>query len=208
VAAELQPYWREFKDLHVACDLSEMTRRIIDSLQATALRRAGGVYFVPKGKRDELARLREMVAGLPHLEDQPFVCAFGVPDLHEAKAQMTQALHAGMLDEVAGMRADLRRLIAEGTNVREDTVITRLAAFQGVRAKAQVYADLLGLRLDRMRAEIGELETQARRLLLRDAKPAGTNGKGSAGPQIVQEAPGIVEAGDEMVGPPLLHAAD
>jgi hypothetical protein len=35
VAAELQPYWREFKDLHVACDLSEMTRRIIDSLQAT-----------------------------------------------------------------------------------------------------------------------------------------------------------------------------
>src|SRR5262249_40164408 len=59
----------------------------------------------------------------------------GVPDLHEAKAQMTQALHAGMLDGVAGLRADLRRLIAEGTNVREDTVITRLAAFQCVRAQ-------------------------------------------------------------------------
>jgi hypothetical protein len=119
-----------------------------------------------------------------------------------------KAIHAGMLDEVAGLRADLRRLIAEGTNVREDTVITRLAAFQGVRAKAQIYADLLGLRLDRMRAEIGELETQARRLLLRDAKPAGTNGKGSAGHQIIQEAPGIVEAGDELMGPPLSHAAD
>jgi len=208
VAAELQPYWREFKDLHVACDLSDMTRRIIDSLQATALRRSGGVYFVPKGKRDELVRLREMVAGLPHLEDRPFICAFGVPDLQETKTQMTQVLHAGMLDEVAGLRADLRRLIAEGTNVREDTVITRLAAFQGVRAKAQVYADLLGLRLDRMRAEIGELETQARRLLLHDAKTVRTNGKGSAGPQIIHEAPGIVEAGDEMMGPPLLHAAD
>jgi hypothetical protein len=82
------------------------------------------------------------------------------------------------------------------------------ATFQGVRAKAQVYADLLGLRLDRMRAEIGELETQARRLLLRDAKPARTNGKGSADSQIIHEEPGIVEAGDEMVGPPLLHAAD
>jgi hypothetical protein len=127
-----------------------------------------------------------MVAGLPHLEDKPFVCAFGVPDLHEAKAQMTQALHAGMLDEVAGLRADLRRLIAEGTNVLEDTVITRLAAFQGVRAKAQVYADLLGLRLDRVRAEIGELEMQARRLLLRDGTPAGTNGKGSGDPQIMR----------------------
>jgi hypothetical protein len=47
-------------------------------------------------------------------------------------------------------------------------VITRLAAFQVVRAKAQVYAALLGMRLDRMRAEIGELEMQARRLLLRE----------------------------------------
>jgi len=208
VAAELQPYWREFKDLHVACDLSEMVRRITDSLQATALRRAGGVYFVPKGKRDGLVRLREMVAGLPHLEDRPFVCAFGVPDLQEAKAQMTQALHAGMLDEVAGLRADLRRLISEGTNVREDKVITRLAAFQGVRAKAQVSADLLGLRLDRMRAEIGELETQARRLLLHDARPAGTNGKKSAGPPIIHDAPDTVEAGDETERLPLSHAAD
>jgi hypothetical protein len=121
---------------------------------------------------------------------------------------MTQVLHVGMLDEVASLRADLRRLIAEGTNVREDTVITRLAAFQSVRAKAQVYADLLGLRLDRMRAEIGELETQAHRLLLHDAKSVRTNGKGSAGPQIIHEASGIVEAGDEMMRPPLLHAAD
>ncbi len=185
-----------------------MVRRITDSLQATALRRAGGVYFVPKGKRDGLVRLREMVAGLPHLGDRPFVCAFGVPDLHETKAQMTHALHAGMLDEVAGLRADLRRLIAEGKNVRKDTVITRLAAFQGVRAKAQVYADLLGLRLDRMRAEIGELETQARRLLLHDARPAGTNGKQSADLPIIQGTPDIVEVGDETERLPLSHAAD
>ena len=206
VAAELQPYWQEFKVLHVACDLSEMVRRIINSLQATALRRAGGVYFVPQGKRDELVRLREMVAGLPHLGDKPFVCAFGVPDLQETKAQMTQVLHAGMLDEVASLRADLRRLIAEGTNVREDTVITRLAAFQGVRAKAQVYADLLGLRLDKMRAEIGELETQARRLLLHDAKPAETMGEESAGLPIIQGEPIVVEAGDDVRRVTLLHA--
>jgi hypothetical protein len=62
-----------------------MVRRIIDSLQATALRRAGVVYFAPQGNRDDLSRL---------------------------------------------------------------TVITRLAAFQSVRTKAQVYADLLGLRVE------------------------------------------------------------
>jgi hypothetical protein len=59
-----------------------------------------------------------------------------------------------------------------------------------------------------MRAEIGELETQARRLLLRDEKPAETSWKRSVCHPIIQGAPGIVEASDEMKMPPLLHAAD
>jgi uncharacterized protein YggE len=148
-----------------------------------------------------------MIASLPHLGDQPFVSAFGVPDLQETKTQMTQVLHAGMLDEIAGLRADLRRLIAEGTNVRDETVITRLTAFQNVRAKAQVYADLLGLRLDKMRAEISELETQARRLLLRDTRSVETEEEKSVEPLIIQDEPCAIEAGDEMENLPLLHAA-
>ena len=187
VAAELQPYWQEFKDLHIAGDLSEMTRRIIDSLQATALRRNGGVYFIPKGNREKLFRLREVIADLPHGDDQPFVCAFGVPDLQETKAQMVQAIHAGMLDEIAGLRADLRRLAEDGTNVREDTVICRLATYQSIRSKAQVYADLLGLRQDAIRSEIGELEAQARRLLLHDAQPAKAKSQKSVKPETAQE---------------------
>lgn len=205
VAAELQPYWQEFKDLHIAGDLSEMTRRIIDSLQATALRRNGGVYFIPKGKRDELFRLREVIADLPHGDDQPFICAFGVPDLQETKTQMVQAIHAGMLDEIAGLRADLRRLTVEGTNVREDTVICRLATYQSIRSKAQVYADLLGLRQDAIRSEIGELEIQARRLLLHDAQPArATSQEASA---VREKAkPALQTAGvDEIEILPLLY---
>jgi hypothetical protein len=59
-----------------------------------------------------------------------------------------------------------------------------------------------------MRTEIGELETQARRLLLHDSKPAGANGKKSAVPTTIQGAPDIVEVGDEMERLPLSHAAD
>lgn len=171
VAAELQPYWQEFKALHVAGDLSEMVRKTIHSLQATSLRRSGGVYFIPRGNRARLFALREMIAALPHGNEQPFLCAFGVPDLQATKTQMVQAIHAGMLDEIAGLRADLRRLSEDGTNVREDTVICRLASYQSIRSKAQVYADLLGLRQDAIRSEISELEAQARRLLLHESTP-------------------------------------
>jgi len=58
-----------------------------------------------------------------------------------------------------------------------------------------------------MRAEIGELETQARRLL-HDARPAGTNGKQSADLPIIQDTPDIVVVGDEMERLPLSHAAN
>lgn len=209
VAAELQPYWQEFKDLHIAGDLSEMTRRIINSLQATALRRNGGVYFIPKGNREKLFRLREVIADLPHSDDQPFVCAFGVPDLQETKAQMVQAIHAGMLDEIAGLRADLRRLAEDGTNVREDTVICRLATYQSVRSKAQVYADLLGLRQDAIHSEIGELEAQARRLLLQDAQPAKAKSQKSVKPETAQEnskPARHTEDTDEIERFPLIYA--
>jgi uncharacterized protein DUF6744 len=207
VAAELKPFWDEFRELHVATDLSETIRRIIDSLQATALRRSGGVYFVLEGKGNELGRLRQMVTGLPYHGDQPFVCAFGVPDIHETKTQMTQVLHAGMLDEIGGLRSDLRRLIAEGTNVREETVVTRLAEYQSVRAKAIVYADLLGLKLDRMHTEIAELETQAKKLLTSDGCSSEKKRERSSKPQIVPAQPNVVRDGDDLEMMPLLRTA-
>jgi hypothetical protein len=207
VAAELKPFWDEFRELHVATDLSDTVRRIIDSLQATTLRRSGGVYFVPKGKGNELERLRQMVAGLPYHGDQPFICAFGVPDIHGTKTQMTQVLHAGMLDEIGGLRAELRRLIAEGTNVRQETVYTRLAEYQSVKAKAQVYADLLGLRLDKMRAEIDDLETQAYRLLMSDGASSEKKRGRSSKPQVVPPQPNVERDVDDLEMMPLLRTA-
>jgi hypothetical protein len=137
----------------------------------------------------------------------PFVCAFGVPDIHETKTQMTQALHSSMLDEIASLRADLRRLIAEGTDIRENTVITRLAEFQSVRAKAQVYADLLGLRLDKMRAEIEERETQAHRLLMSEGSSSERKRRKSAKPQTVPIQSDMVADRDDLELMPLLQAA-
>jgi len=98
-----------------------------------------------------------------------------------------------------------RRLAEDGTNVREDTVICRLATYQSIRSKAQVYADLLGLRQDAIRSEIGELEAQARRLLLHDAQPAKAK---QQRPETVQEKSKPArhtENADEIERLPLLY---
>jgi len=175
VASELQPYWREFKELHIAGDLSEMVREIIDSLEATSLRRAGGVYFVPASKREGLGRLRGLIVRLPRGGGQePFICALGIPDAQETKRHLVQAVHAGMLDEIAGMQADLNRLSQGSENMREGMVGQRLAVYQQVKAKAQIYADLLGMRQETIRSAVSRLETQARNLLLQGCAMAGT----------------------------------
>ncbi len=166
LAAELTPYWDEYRDLHIARDLSEMMRAIIASLHATSLRQAGGVYFVPITERTPLNRLQTMVDALPRIpEIDPFVCALGIPDAKETKKGLAQAVHAGMMDEIASLRTDLEQISESGSKVRAQTVAQRMLGFRRMRAKAELYRDLLDMQQEQVRAAIGELEGEARKLL-------------------------------------------
>lgn len=169
VADELAPYWQQYRDLFIARDLSQMMRGIIDGMNAIPLRRAGGVYFVPQGECEPLTRLRTMLADIPQLPElQPFVCALGVPDATETRRSLTKAVHAGLLDEINRLHRDLHQLGAGGERVREKTIAQRLTLYQRLRAKAGIYQELLGMQQDQVRAAIGELEAEARQLLIAD----------------------------------------
>lgn len=171
VAAELQPYWDEYRALHVAHDLSQMMRQIIDGMNAIALRRAGGVYFVPVGEREPLSRFRQLITGLPQIPElEPFICALGVPDAAETRRSLAKAVHAGLLDEIGSLHADLQRLSAGGERVREKTVAQRLVLYRRLKDKAGIYRDLLGMRQDEVQGAIRALETEARNLLNTEMK--------------------------------------
>jgi hypothetical protein len=172
LAAELAPYWQEYKDKFIARDLSQMMREIIDRLNATSLRRAGGVYFVPATEREPLGRLRDVIERLPRAAlSDPFVCALGIPQAEETRKGLAQAVHAGMMDEIISLRADLDRLGESSGAVREKTIAGRLIHYKRLRAKAEIYKDLLDMQQDQVRAAIGELEQEARNLLTLDEEP-------------------------------------
>jgi len=173
VASELQPFWAEYRELHIAGDLSEMVIKIVTALEATALRRSGGLYFATRARKAELDRLRQFVAALPHTDaGEPFVCALGVPDTRQTKRQMAQALHAGIMDEVGSLFVDLSRFMERSQAVREETIKQRLALYRRVKVKAQVYADVLEMNQEAVKAAVARLEAQARALLLKDDFPA------------------------------------
>jgi hypothetical protein len=154
-----------------------MMREIVGGMSATCLRREGGVYFVPAGERESLGRLRALFARLPQLpEREPFVCALGVPDAKETRRSLAVAVHAGVMDEIGLMRSDLVRVAEGGEKVREKTVEQRLIAYKRMRAKAELYQDLLGMRQGEVSAAVAALEAQARRLLMSDDEAGGPPG--------------------------------
>src|SRR5262245_33547414 len=172
VTDELAPYWRQYRDLFIARDLSEMMREIVAGMNAVSLRQAGGVYFVPAGERDLLLRLRQLIADIPQVAElDPFVCALGVPDAVEAKRGLSKAVHAGLLDEINSLRGDLGRLSESGDRLREKTIAQRLVIYKRLKAKAEMYQELLGMRQDEVRSEIAGLEREALNLLAADSVP-------------------------------------
>jgi hypothetical protein len=172
VTDELMPYWRQYRDLFIARDLSEMMREIVDGMNAVSLRQAGGVYFVPTSERDSLLRLRQLIGDIPRIAElDPFVCALGVPDAVEAKRGLSKAVHAGLLDEINSLRGDLGRLSESGDRLREKTIAQRLVIYKRLKAKAEMYQELLGMRQDEVRAGIARLEHEALNLLAVDDVP-------------------------------------
>ena len=169
---ELMPYWRQYRDLFIARDLSQMVREIIGGMNAVSLRQAGGVYFVPESERDALFRLRQLIAGIPQSAGPgSFVCALGVPDAVEARRGLSKAVHAGLLDEINSLRGDLGRLGESADRLREKTVAQRLVIYKRLKAKAEMYQDLLGMQQDQVRAGIAGLEREALNLILWDDNP-------------------------------------
>src|SRR5262249_35604876 len=172
VTDELMPYWRKYRDLFIARDLSEMMREIIDGMNAVSLRQAGGVYFVPANERDSLLRLRQLIDDIPQVTGlDPFVCALGVPDAVEAKRGLSKAVHAGLLDEVNSLRGDLGRSSKSGDRLGEKTIAQRLVIYKRLKAKAEMYQDMLGIQQDQVRAGIAELDREALNLISADDIP-------------------------------------
>ena len=169
---ELMPYWRQYRDLFIARDLSQMVREIIDGMNAVSLRHAGGVYFVPESERDSLFHLRQLIAGIPHVAgSESFVCALGVPDAVEARRGLSKAVHAGLLDEINSLRGDLGRLSESGDRLREKTIAQRLVIYKRLKAKAEMYQDLLGIQQDQVRTGIAGLEREALNLISGEDNP-------------------------------------
>jgi len=171
---QLRPLWDHYRQLVMSNEVSRIIRRFIAAMNSVAVRGRGGVYFVPYSQLDALQRLNRFIADLPTpslppaSERRPFLYASGVIDRPASKRQLAVALHAGIMDEVDAARKKLERFVdQEAGSVRPNTILERLAEFRQVKAKAAVYADLCGLRQERVATAIKVLEARALEVVMK-----------------------------------------
>lgn len=156
-------------------------RPILNSLIADSkpiqLRRSGGIWFVPSSDvaTDLLPRLESFMG---RIGDS--YLAIAEQTSPSAKRATAREVRAGLAAHIAELREQITEWKGKVRNPRKDAVDNMLEAFMDLRDRADLYAGALEVRLDDLRAEIGEMETMAKGFV-RDQSNAADRKRPSAG---------------------------
>jgi len=163
--------------LHVAGDLSRMVQDMIADMDASAMRR-GGVYVVPYTQRAALAQLKHLIEeALPAARGEENASSLvhrPIIDRPTIKRQMASIAHTSVMAELTALQKDLERFIAQASattkkgkpgTIRRESMVTRLADDQGMKAKVGLYAEMRGMRQQEITRSLDTFQQTARTLL-------------------------------------------
>lgn len=150
---------------------------LVDGLTPIRLRRAGGIWFVPNSAEatDLLPKLERMMDGIGES-----YLSIAEQSSDTARKSTAREVRSGLAEKVAGLRGQIEEWKSSLRNPRKDAVENVLASFVDLRDRADLYADVLSVRLDGLRSEISEMETLAR-AFVRDENDTKDRKRPSAG---------------------------
>jgi hypothetical protein len=170
ITAEIQQLFHYYREHHQGRDISSLLKQLVGGLDSFSLRRLGGVYFVPEQHQAALDSLRKLVEDLPAVPGQisdTFMLKLPILDGAGARKQLAQAAYRDFIQELAALQSDLDRLADEAAHhpVRPETISRRLTTYRELKAKAEVYAELLDMQQGRILSVVEQLTGQAAGLL-------------------------------------------
>jgi hypothetical protein len=123
----------------------------------------GGVYFVPRANMERLRCLAEIMDRAAHFGA---MTVWPVPAGDRAHAQAHQAVRMDLAEQLRETKLSVTALLEElneepagGWDPEGKRFVARAAAFQQIRARAELYADLLGDVREDLLGQVAELQT-------------------------------------------------
>jgi hypothetical protein len=149
-----------YRATHHPDDVRRTIVKALHSFAAVTLREGGGVYWVPAPFAEKLRRLQSAV-------EQIGTSRVYLLPVHRSR-DSEQTLGEIARGSVEQELDDLKREIAEFTSTppeRASTLTRRLEAFDGLRARARLYRDVLHVQVQDLDQQLGQLSRVVERLL-------------------------------------------
>lgn len=160
LVTSIQDTFSQLRNTHTADDVRRAIVKALRSFAAVTLREGGGVYWVP---RTYAAALRKLERAVNQLGSS---CFHLVP-VHEtgAAAKTLGAVAKGSLEaELAALQAELVEFQANPPD-RASTLERRLGTFEQLRARSQLYRDILKVQVDDLEHHLSEMTASVEQLI-------------------------------------------
>ncbi len=188
---KLEPYWQYYKEIYTVSELGRMIGELITRMDASAMRKEGGTYFIPYMRKTntgeqlcsvpELQRLKDLVElqlpGAPNQDNTSSLSVFPVIDTKKTRRQMAEIAHKSFVGELTALKKDLERFVQQLQKktttkkgkvkygkVKQETVLARLAEYKNVKTKIELYQATLDMRQEELLAELEALTKTANSL--------------------------------------------
>lgn len=154
----------ELRTTHTHDDIRRSMMKVLDSCAAITLRDHGGVVWVPAPYAETVRRLQSAVEriGTSKLYILP------VHASADANRTLGDAAKVAIEDDLAALKTEVEGFVATPPD-RPSTLVRRLDAFEALKARAELYRDVLQVHVLDLDASLGALTTSVEHLLNQQA---------------------------------------
>jgi hypothetical protein len=160
VAESIKATFERLRATHTPDDVRRAMIKTLDACAAVTLRDHGGVYWVPAPYADTVRRLQTAVE---HIGTSR-VYVLPVHRSDDAARTLGDVAKSAVEQELEALKAEILGFLATPPE-RISTLVRRLDAFDDLRAKAELYRDILQVQVTDLEKTLSELSSSVERLL-------------------------------------------
>jgi hypothetical protein len=148
------------RDTHLADDIRRTITRTLQSFSAVLLRENGGVWWVPAPQADALRRLQACIESIGSSR----VYLLPVHDSADAHRTLGDAAAKSLETELTELKTEVESFLASPPE-RTSTLVRRFDVFDALRARAQLYRDVLHVQVKDLDSTLTMLSASIEKLL-------------------------------------------
>lgn len=160
VVIGIRAAFQKLRHEHTPDDIRRAMLRTLGSAAAVTLRDHGGVYWVPSPNAELLRKLQAAIEKIGNSK----VWLLPVHRSVDSERTLGAAARGALEDELAVLKAEMQEFIANPPD-RNATLVRRLDVFDGLKARAALYRDLLRVEFTDLEQQLNALATTVEDLL-------------------------------------------